>query len=67
MNKWRMRQADRKAVKKAPDSTYGELTDDAEVSETAADIYAVAAGHRDGVIKRDAAAKARKKKGARRG
>ncbi len=50
-------------VKKAPDSTYGELTDDAEAAAAADDIYSVAAGHRETVIAKDKAAKARRKKG----
>jgi hypothetical protein len=67
VHKWRQRHPDHPDyVKKTPDSTYGELTDDGEVSEAAADIYSVAAGHRETVKQKDAAAKARRK-GARRG
>jgi hypothetical protein len=57
MNKWRMKHADwsGKAAKVVPDGT--------EVSEAAEDIYSVAAGHRDTVIAKDKAAKARRKKG----
>jgi hypothetical protein len=63
MNRYRQRHPDfGKAVKKAPDSTFGELTDDAEVSDAAESVYTEAEKHREGVKARDAAAKARKKK-----
>ena len=67
MNKWRMKHADwsGKAVKKAP-TTFGELSDDDEVSDAAEDVYSEATKHREGVIAKDKAAKARRK-GARRG
>jgi len=71
MNRWRQKHPDfgkanyGKTAKK--DSTYGELSDDKDVSEAADGIYDVAAQHRDGVIARDKAAAARRKKGTRRG
>jgi hypothetical protein len=65
MHRWREKHPDHpdyvKPAKKARDTTFGEL-DDAEVSDAAEDIYAEAAKHRAGVIARDKAAKARRKK-----
>jgi hypothetical protein len=66
MNRWRTRIGNAADVKK-PSTTYGELTDDAEMRDAAAGVYAEAAKHRAGVIAKDLAAKARKKKVARRG
>jgi hypothetical protein len=67
MNKWRQKHSDHgKAVEKSrPDDDSGST--DAELSEAAETVYDTAAQHREGVKARDAAAKARKKKGARRG
>lgn len=69
MNKWRQRHPDHKAAAKSrpDDSTFGELTDDAEVSQAAEGIYDTAAQHRDTVIAKDKAAKARRRRGVRRG
>jgi hypothetical protein len=65
MNKWRQRHPDHKAAKATHDDDSGST--DVELSGAAESVYDTAAQHRAGVIKRDAAAKARKKKGARRG
>jgi hypothetical protein len=67
MNRWRQRHPSHPSyVKPAKkDNTYGELTDDSEVSEAAGSVYSEAVKHRAGVIARDKAAKARKKKSAR--
>lgn len=63
MNRFRQRHPDyeKSAAKKAP-TTFGELSDDDEVSEAAEDIFSEAAKHRAGVIQKDLAAKARRKK-----
>lgn len=66
MHRWREKHPDHKAVKKSrPDDDSG--TADAELSEAADSVYSEAMKYREGVKARDAAAKARKKKGARRG
>lgn len=58
MHKWRQRHPDyAKAVEKSDDSG----TTDTELADAADDVYSVAASHRDGVKKKDAAAKARRK------
>jgi hypothetical protein len=70
LNKYRQRHKDwiGNAAKKKPDTTFGEISDDDddddddEVSEAADDIYAEATKHRAGVIAKDKAARARKKK-----
>jgi hypothetical protein len=65
MNRYRLRHPDHKtAAKSRPDDDSGST--DFELTSSADDIYSVAAKHRDGVKKKDAAAKARRK-GARRG
>jgi hypothetical protein len=64
MNKWRQRHPDHaKAAAKSRDN--GGATE--ELSEAAETVYDTAAQHRETVIAKDKAAKARKSKGARRG
>jgi hypothetical protein len=63
MNRYRQRHSDH--AKTAAKSTDSGSTD-AELTSSADDIYTEAAKHRDTVIAKDKAAKARKK-GARRG
>jgi hypothetical protein len=65
MNRYRMRYQAKPAVKKpAPEDDSG--SSEAELTKSADDIFSVAADHRAGVIARDKATKARKKKGTRR-
>jgi|HubBroStandDraft_1064217.scaffolds.fasta_scaffold05232_5 hypothetical protein len=66
MNRYRQRHPDhaKSAAKSRPDDDSG--SNDAELSNAADDVYAEAAKHRETVIAKDKAAKARRK-GARRG
>jgi hypothetical protein len=66
VNKWRTKHPDfGKPVKKTPpDDDSG--SHDAELTEAAGSVYSEAEKHREGVIARDKAAQARKKKGTRR-
>jgi hypothetical protein len=65
MNRYRMRHDHAKAAQKSrPDDDSG--SHDAELTEAAGSVYSEAEKHREGVIARDKAAQARKKKGTRR-
>jgi hypothetical protein len=65
MNRYRQRHPDHKAAAKSrPDDDSG--SHDAELTEAAGSVYSEAEKHRVGVIARDKAAQARKKKGTRR-
>lgn len=66
MNRYRTRHPDHgKAAKKSPPAD-DSGSHDAELSEAAGSVYSEAEKHRAGVIKKDLAARARKKAGARR-
>jgi hypothetical protein len=65
MNKWRQRHPDygKPAAKSRPDDDSGSV--DAELTDTADSVYSEALKHRETVIARDKAAKARKRSARR--